>query len=125
MVWTTFRSHPQRLLNIGLLLDYFCKPSPQAQQRRACGTRRKPLQCKALIQCGKQDLNLHDLAATRPSTGGGIFHKSLWHNDKRRRYKDLDCVSFPVVPPHFRLISFHFGGAVGALLALGFGAILS
>ena len=42
-----------------------------------------------LLECGKQDLNLHGLAATRPSTGGGIFHKSLWHNDKRRRYKDL------------------------------------
>jgi hypothetical protein len=78
---------------------------------------------KALSECGKQDLNLHGLTATRPSTGGGIFRKSLWHNDKQRRGMDLDCVSFPVVPPGFAVISYRNGGAVGALLALGFGAI--
>ena len=78
---------------------------------------------KALSECGKQDLNLHGLTATRPSTGDGIFRKSLWHNDKQRRGKDLDCVLFPVVPSDFAVISLGNGGAVGALLALGFGGL--
>ena len=47
---------------------HLCHRFGAAQQRRACNTRCKPLRCIDLFQCGKQDLNLHDLAITRPST---------------------------------------------------------
>jgi len=33
-----------------------------------------------LLECGKQDLNLHGLAATRPSKGEYTVHNSLWLN---------------------------------------------
>jgi hypothetical protein len=44
--WTTIHSHPQPLINIGLLLDYFCKPEVRAQQKRTHGNRRKSFRIK-------------------------------------------------------------------------------
>ena len=39
-----------------------------SQQKRTCDPSSQVLYLKQLLKCGKQDLNLHGLAATRPST---------------------------------------------------------
>ena len=55
---------------IGLRSDYFGKTSSVRSRKALTAHRRK---CFSINECGKQDLNLHPIAGTRPSTFQFVF----------------------------------------------------